>query len=232
MTLTPEAGPADPAGPVAAERPLRRDAERNRRRILAAARELFAERGLETTLDDIARHAELGIGTVYRRFPSREHLVEALFEEKIDHMVTRAEGAAAQADSWTALVDFLIFTIEALATDRGLYEIMVSSTYGRDRIAASRERLGPVVGQLVARAQADGHLRADIEMTDIALIQMMIGAVAEYSRQTDPRLWRRYLTILLDGLRPRRDGPTPLPRPALAHTDLDEAMRTWRPARR
>lgn len=231
MTLTPEAPGADSTS-AAAERPLRRDAERNRRRILAAAKELFAERGLETTLDDIARHAELGIGTVYRRFPSREHLVEALFEEKIDQMVTCAEDVASRSDSWEALVDFLIFTIEALATDRGLYEIMVGSTYGRDRIATSRERLVPVVGQLVARAQADGHLRADIEITDIALIQMMIGAVAEYSRHTDPRLWRRYLTILLDGLRPRRDQPTPLPQPALDHTDLDEAMRTWRPNRR
>jgi AcrR family transcriptional regulator len=230
--VTPTPTPAGTTSISAPDRPLRRDAERNRQRILVAARELFAHRGLEVTLDDIAHHADLGVGTVYRRFPSREHLVEALFEEEIDQMATCVDDAAGQADSWQALVDFLAFTTEAAATDRGLREIMVSSTYGRDRIARARERLVPVVSRLIARAQADGHLRADIEPTDMALVQVMIGAVAEYSQQVRPDLWRRYLTILLDGLRPHRDRATPLPQPALDEPALDEAMRSWRPCRR
>nr|WP_242606659.1 TetR/AcrR family transcriptional regulator [Protofrankia symbiont of Coriaria ruscifolia] len=215
-----------------ADRPLRRDAERNRQRILAAARELFAQRGLEITLDDIAHHAGLGVGTVYRRFSSREHLVEALFEEKIDHVVKTADDAVRQADSWQGLIGFLTSMAEQLAGDRGLHEIVVSSAYGRDRIARARERMIPVVGQLVARAQADGYLRADVEPTDIALIQVMIGTVAEYSQHVQPLLWRRYLTIMLDGLRPHRERPTPLPEPALGEAGLDEAMRLWRPVRR
>ncbi|MGF7235448.1 MAG: TetR/AcrR family transcriptional regulator [Frankia sp.] len=216
------------ASSPAAERPLRRDAARNRQRILAAARELFAQRGLEVTLDDIAHHADLGVGTVYRRFSNREHLVEALFEERIDQLVAYAEQAARHTDAWQGLVEFLTVSSEALTSDRGLHEVMVSSTYGRGRVARARERIIPLIASLVARARADGQLRADVAPSDIALIQVMIGAVAEYSQTTQPHLWRRYLTVLLDGLRPHRDTATPLPEPALDEPGLDEAMRSWR----
>lgn len=230
VSASPAASSASPSAGVA-ERPLRRDAERNRQRILAAARDLFAERGLDVTLDDIAHHADLGVGTVYRRFASREHLVEALFEDRIDQIATYAEDAAAQADAWEGLVAFLTVSSQALACDRGLREVLVSSTYGRDRVARARERIIPVVAGLIARARADGHLRADIEPSDLPLIQVMIGAVAEYSQIVQPELWRRYLTLLLDGLQPRRDSPTPLPQPALDDLAVDEAMRTWRTQR-
>jgi AcrR family transcriptional regulator len=234
MTAPSGSAAASAAGTssAVAHRPLRRDAERNRQRILTAARELFAERGLEVTLDDIARHAELGVGTVYRRFPGREHLVEALFEQEIDKIATYAEEAAGQADAWQGLVDFLTYTAEALSIDRGLQEIMVSTAYGRDRVARARERLIPIIARLVARARDDGQLRDDIVPADVAVIQLMLGAAAEYSQHVQPQLWRRYFAILLDGLRPHRDLPTPLPEPALDETALDEAMRTWRSARR
>ncbi len=218
-----------PAGErPAAERPLRRDAERNRQRILTVARELFAERGLEVTLDDIADHADLGVGTVYRRFANREQLVGALFEERIDQIVTYAEQAARQADPWLGLVGFLTVTSEAFAGDRGLHEIMVGSNYGRDRAAQARERIGPLVVDLLARARATGQLRADVEPNDIAMIQVMIGAVVEYSQGIRPDLWRRYITVILDGLRAFRDDATPLPEPALDESGIDEAMRRWR----
>src|ERR1700721_3342156 len=90
-----------------APRPLRRDAERNRQRILRAAAEVFTTRGLQATLDDVARHAGVGVGTVYRRFPDKESLVEALFEERLAAMVALAEKALAEPDSWTGLVSFL-----------------------------------------------------------------------------------------------------------------------------
>jgi AcrR family transcriptional regulator len=232
--MTPPTTPAGASAVASPEtgRPLRRDAERNRQRILAAARELFAERGLDATLDDIARHAGLGVGTVYRRFPSREHLVEVLFEEKIDELAAHADDAMRQPDSWQALVDFLTRTAEATSANRGLQEVLVSSTYGHDRTAGARERLTPTVSRLLARAQADGHLRPDFEPGDLVIVHVMMGAVAEYSQHVQPRLWRRYLALLLDGLRTERDEPAPLPEPALDDPAIDEAMRCWRPTRR
>ena len=85
-------------------RPLRRDAERNRQRILEAAAEVFTERGFAATLDDVARHAGVGVGTVYRRFPDKAALADALFDERIDALVTLAEQARDEPDAWAALV--------------------------------------------------------------------------------------------------------------------------------
>jgi AcrR family transcriptional regulator len=212
-------------------RPLRRDAERNRQRILSAARELFAERGVAVTLDDVAHRAELGVGTVYRRFASREQLVEAIFEEGIGELVGIAERALAATDSWQGLVDFLTEAASRQACDRGLRDVLFSSAYGQDRLAHARERLTPAVVRLVARAQADGQLRPDLEPNDIALLQLMIAAVADYTQQVEPGLWCRYLGLLLDGLRASRHSPTGLPAPAPAAGVLDEAMRKYRPVR-
>src|SRR5580692_7177997 len=96
MTVREDETPADGAG----ERPLRRDAERNRQRILAAAAAVFTERGLDATLDEVARAAGVGVGTVYRRFPDKETLVSELFRDRIDALVTVAEEACAAADPW------------------------------------------------------------------------------------------------------------------------------------
>src|ERR1700727_1301184 len=108
------AQPQEPPAP----RPLRRDAELNRQRILRAAAEVFTSRGLQASLDDVARHAGVGVGTVYRRFPDKESLVEALFEERIEAIVAIAEKALAEPDSWTGLVSFLESACSELATDR------------------------------------------------------------------------------------------------------------------
>ena len=117
-----------------APRPLRRDAERNRQLILRAAAEVFTSRGLQASLDDVAQHAGVGVGTVYRRFPDKEALVEALFEERIQAVVALAEKALAEPDSWAGLVSFLESACTELATDHGLREILMFATYGRDRV--------------------------------------------------------------------------------------------------
>lgn len=219
--------PGDNSG----ERRLRRDAERNRQRLLVAAREVFAVRGLAVTLDDIAHHAGLGVGTVYRRFATKEALVEALFEDRLDEIVALAERAAGHTDSWRGLVAFLTGTAELHAADRGMREIMLATGYGRDRVARVRARLFEPIRRLITRAQSDGHLRADLRPQDVPILQLMIGTVADYGAEVDPQLWRRYLTVLLDGLRVG-GGPTELPRPALDAGDLDDAMRCWAPWRR
>src|SRR6187551_3752942 len=103
-------------------RPLRADAERNRRRILVAAAEVFAKRGLDAGLDEIARHAGVGTGTVYRRFPDKALLIDALFESRIDSLLEVARTALARPDAWDGLVHFLEKSIEMQQADRGLKE--------------------------------------------------------------------------------------------------------------
>src|SRR5215510_15636179 len=215
----PTARPGDPP------RPLRRDAERNRQRILRAASEVFTTRGVEATLDDVAHHAGVGVGTVYRRFPDKEALIEALFEERLGTMVGLAEQGLANPDPWAGLVFFLERAGGLLAGDRGLRQIVMFAGHGRDRVGEARARLLPVVTQLVTRAQADGSLRADLRPTDVPLIEFMLAMLAEYAQPVRPGVWRRYLVIILDGLRPSRATVTELPEPPLSPAEIGTAMR-------
>lgn len=215
--------------PVATERPLRRDAELNRRKIIESARIVFSERGFGASLDDIAHHAGLGVGTVYRRFPSKEHLVEAMFVERMDEVRAMAEQALSAPDPWEGLVDFLMRTAELHSVDRGLREVMLSNNFGQERVAAAKDRVIPVAIELVRRAKESGQLRADFEATDLAIFQMMIGAVAEYTQDVRPELWRRYLGLLLDGMRADAGPKRPLFPEALDVKSLDVAMCKWKP---
>jgi AcrR family transcriptional regulator len=212
------------------ERPLRRDAERNRRRILEAAARAFAERGLAVTMDEIAARADVGVGTVYRRFPDKELLIEALLEDALADLVARGEQALEADDPWEGLIEFLDYGLELQAADRGLKELLLSTAHGRTRIARVRERMAPLADALVERAQATGGMRADVRGSDLALVQMMIGAAVDFTQTVAPDAWRRMLAIVIDGLRAREDL-TPLDRPALTPEQVDDAMRAWKPAR-
>jgi AcrR family transcriptional regulator len=212
-------------------RPLRRDAELNRRKIIESAGIVFGERGLEATLDDIADHAGLGVGTVYRRFPSKEHLVEAMFVERMDDVRALVEKSLAAPDPWQGFVDFCTSIAEMHTSDRGLREIMLSNNFGRARVAESKERLVPLCDELVARAKASGQLRRDFSPTDLLPIQLMVGSVAEYSHDVRPDLWRRYLTLLLDSLRAEPGPPSDLQVPPLDPDSLDDVMCNWHPGR-
>jgi AcrR family transcriptional regulator len=214
---------------TSAARPLRRDAERNRHRILEAAADAFAERGLTITMDDIAEHAGVGVGTVYRRFPQKELLIEALFEERVGELVALAERALEEDDPWEALVGFLERAQALQATNRGLKELVLSTTHGRERVACVRERLAPLADALVERAQASGQLRADVDGTDLPVIQVMLGAVVDVTRDVAPETWRRMLAIVVDGLR-AQEPHTPLPAPALDDEQIVHAMRSWKPS--
>jgi AcrR family transcriptional regulator len=212
------------------ERPLRRDAERNRRRILEVAREAFAEDGLAVTLDAIARRAGLGVGTIYRRFPDKEQLIDALFEERMGEMVVMAEEALRSEDAWDGLVVFLEAATAAHADDRGLKEVALSGAHGLERVARARELMFPLVTRIVARAQEQGTLRPDVEPTDLPLLQLMLGSLSECTRDVEPEVWRRFLGILTDGLRTQRDGPTPLDCAGLKPEQVQRTMRCWRPS--
>ena len=223
------ADPGDLAEVTVAPRPLRRDAERNRVRILKAAAEVFNERGLEVSLDEVARHAGVGVGTVYRRFPSKEELVEALFMERIDSIAALAEAAGEAADPWSGLVSFMEQMAEMLAGDLGLRQMLMFATYGRDTVSYARSRNAPLIGRLVERAQAAGQLRGDLKQTDIPFIVFVLTEATMLAREVSPEIWRRYLSLVLDGMRPQRDGVTPLPVPALLPEEMEKTMRQSAP---
>jgi AcrR family transcriptional regulator len=182
-----------------AARPLRRDAERNRRRILEAAAQAFAERGLGITMDDIAEYADVGVGTVYRRFPNKQALIDALFEERMAELVAMAESAGQEDDPWEALTGFVERVQTLQVENRALKELMLDTPQGCERVAGVRELLAPLIERLVARAQASGQLRPDVAWSDLVLMQKMLGAAAD----VEPEAWRRMLAIVVDGLRAR-----------------------------
>lgn len=210
-------------------RPLRKDAARNRQRIVESARELFATRGLEPNLNDVAHHAGVGVGTVYRRFSSKDELLEAIFEDGLNQLIGFAETALRQPHSWDGLAWYVEQMCEILATDRGLREIAFSKCYGGERVIAAQDRLIPVIKELVERARADGHLRPEMSSTDMPILGLLAGTVSEFAGHVDEQLWRRYVAILLDGMRYRSDHVT-LPVAALDDDGVECAMQTREPA--
>jgi AcrR family transcriptional regulator len=213
-------------------RPLRRDAERNRQRILKAAAEVFTERGLDVSLDEVARHAGVGVGTVYRRFGTKEELIEALFVERVESIAALAEQAFAMPDPWTGLVCFMEQMAEVLADDLGLRQMLMFASYGQNLVSYARQRNAPLVTRLIERAQAAGQVRGDLRQTDLLLIIFMLSDAARLARPVSPDLWRRYLTLITDGMRPQRDGVTPLPVPPLLPEEMEKTMREQAPRRR
>ncbi|WP_022929053.1 TetR/AcrR family transcriptional regulator [Patulibacter americanus] len=214
-------------------RPLRKDAERNRRRILDAAGTLFAEQGLGVSLDEIAHHADVGVGTVYRRFPDKQTLIDALFEDQLDTIAGVAEEALAIDDAWEGLEHFFRVALEKQAHNRGLKELLLGAGISESGGCGprGRDRIEPLVVRLVERAHDAGALRPDASPYDVPLVQLMVSAVADYTRDVDPEVWRRLLTVVLDGLRAEGHAHSPMPVPPLDRDGVLRAMSGWRPPR-
>jgi AcrR family transcriptional regulator len=208
--------------------PLRADAERNRQRLLAAAKELLATRGLDVTLDDVARHAGVGTGTAYRRFPNKDALIDALMVDRIGEIAEIAKKCLEDPDPWVGLTSYFDRALALQAADRGLKEVLFSSGRGRERSNHARRAIAPVVTKLVARAKDAGMVRSDIDTSDVPLINFMLNTIVDFSRDIEPELYRRYLAIVLDGLRPR-DDLEPLPVEPLRVTEFQDAMARWKP---
>jgi AcrR family transcriptional regulator len=214
------------------KRPLRADAERNRRLILEAAFEVFAERGLGATMDDVAERAGVGVGTVYRRFPNKEQLLDAVFGAKVNELVEIGERSLAIEDPWEGLVDYIQKVTEFHARNRALRELLFGAAEGRRWVEQGRERLKPMTTKFIERAQESGDLRPDLAAPDVPLMAMTLAAVMDYTAGVQPETWRRVLEIMLDGLRVKREAPTPLTVPALDDAELEQAMSSWRLPRR
>jgi AcrR family transcriptional regulator len=179
------------------QRPKRADARRNYEKVLAAAREAFAEGGESTALEEIARRAGVGIGTLYRHFPNRQALLEALYVDEVDD-VCRSAAELADADPWEALTGWFERFIAYLATKRALAgELLNYLDQDADLFKASRTSLYAAAEPLLTRAQQTGVVRSDVEITDV--IQMGIG-IAKIPA-SDPAQIEHILRIALDGLR-------------------------------
>ncbi|HWO81281.1 TetR/AcrR family transcriptional regulator [Gaiella sp.] len=200
---------------------LRRDARENRNRILAAARAAFAAEGVDVPVEAIADRAGVGMGTLYRRFPTKHDLVQAVIEESLDAFVVAAEEGLAEDDPWTGFTGFVERVLELHVENRALREVLAGTEHGHARDAV-RRRVRPLVRRLIERAHADGSLRPDFAPEDMPLVFMTAGRVLEAGRGVAPDLWRRYLGLLLDGL--RAGGATPLPRGPLTQAQMNRLL--------
>jgi AcrR family transcriptional regulator len=201
-------------------RPLRKDAARNRELLITAARELFAQRGLDVSLEDIAQHAGLGVGTAYRHFASKNEIASALLGQTLDAVVASGEQALTVEDPWRALVGFFEAAVAVQVGDRGLREVFLG-VQDTGQIEYVHGRMTVIVTELVRRAQRAGVLRKDAAATDIGMIITMMSAVTEITADFAPDTWRRYLALCLAGLKP---GAARLPLPALTEEQFRDAI--------
>jgi AcrR family transcriptional regulator len=192
-------------GASAAPRRLRADAARNRQRLIEAARQVFAERGMDATLDDIAHQAGVNVATAYRHFANKHELARSVLQATMDQVAAITEDAAKADDPWNALTNCLEQTIDLIASNRGALELF-TRTYGAEwREEQLHAPLTNHMQRLVRRAQQAGVLRPDVYPTDFALLVSMLGFVADGAT---PELGRRYLSLIFAGLR-ASDPPLP-----------------------
>lgn len=192
-------------------RALRADAERNRRRVLDAARVVFAEHGLSVGVDAVARAAGVGVGTLYRRFPTKQELLAAVMEDGVCALADEVERIEVAEDPWEAFAGSLRAFAETIARDRGFYEVIHGTAEFIPMARADKGRLMETVERILTRAQQAGVVREDIVADDLAALSQVAARLPRWRLDTQPELWTRYLALTLDGLRP--DGAHELPHP-------------------
>ena len=213
-----------------AEPALRADAQRNRRRILDAAAEAFSEGGLDVGVAEIARRAGVGAGTLFRRFPTKEDLIFAIIEERTLELIAAGREALAQEDAALALREFMFAGVEMHVRDQGFFDAVVSRVNKEERLRELRDEMVEIAGELLERGQADGAVRDDLEPPDLPLLMCAAASAAAPVHGALPDLWRRYVGLILDGLRPRRLYAARAVAPTLA--DFDAALSEQTRARR
>jgi AcrR family transcriptional regulator len=204
------------------QRPLRSDAERNRRLVLEAAARAFADEGLGVGVAEIARRAGVGNATVFRRFPTKDALVQAIVEDKIAETVAAAERAAQLADPWAALVHYVETSAELYARDRGFFQATEQYLLEHPDLLRRHREIIDAVDPLVANAQAAGVLRDDITTLEVMGLTKAAVACTPPSSKLRADGWRRFLAIVLDGL--RADAATPLPVPPVTYEEIERAL--------
>jgi len=188
------------AAKTPAPRAQRADARRNRERVLEAGRERFAERGLETQMEEVARAAGVGVGTVYRHFPTKEDLLQALADDRFESLAAAAREALEDDDPWQGFVGYMTYAARVMAEDRGLSEAM-DQLPGLCQASAARVGMLELTGEVLARAQESGELRADLVPEDVPALVCGLGRAVRSEVERPTMSWQRFLEIILAGLR-------------------------------
>lgn len=207
MTIDPHHQAREDAGGP----PRRRDAIRNRERLLAAAAEVFAESGASASLKDVAERAGLGIGTVYRHMPEKDAVIVALLRPQLEQLVTMADDALTRPATFAVFAELMRRIIGTMGGSRALSEVLLQQ-YDlppdlRDPVHGVLSRCGDVL----ERTQRTGELRADLDVTDLVVCMTAAHATETAFEEYGPTARARLLEVLLDGMRVRRDAPSPLP---------------------
>src|SRR3954466_1856100 len=191
----------DPMSPQA-EPALRADAERNRRRILEAAAAAFSEGGLDVGVAEIARRAGVGAGTLFRRFPTKEDLVFAIIEERMLELIAAGRDALEEDDPEQALRSFMLAGAEMHVQDKGFFDAVQSRINKGERLGDLRDEIVGLASELLTRAQGAGAVRDDVEPQELPLLMCAAASAAAPVHGAVPGLWRRYVALILDGLKP------------------------------
>ncbi|MBV9915082.1 MAG: TetR/AcrR family transcriptional regulator [Solirubrobacterales bacterium] len=198
----------------------RRDVIGNRAKLLAAADDYLAERGLPIAFNELAAFAGAGVGTVYRHFESPEALLDELIDRRVDAVVRVLQQAATIEDPIAGLREAVLGVCELQAVDRSLAQALAGP-----RFTDVRERLMPLTRLIVERAQASGRMRPEFAGTDFGILLWLGDALYRHAGHVDPRLWRRYVEALLDGLLSTGEPRRPLTVPALDFERMDVVIR-------
>ncbi len=195
----------DIAGPG---RVQRADARRNREAVIAAAKKLFGEQGLEAQMPDVARVAGVGVGTVYRHFSTKDELIAAIAAEHFGRLAEKVRECLEAEDPWAGFCEVIRFCARIQADDRGLCEVMGSRPEVMDAEARAAG-LAELCDQLVKRAQRSGGLRPDLVWEDVPMVACGLGSIAQASVGPAAGRWPRLVEIVLDGLRAPGSGKLP-----------------------
>jgi AcrR family transcriptional regulator len=188
---------------------MRADARRNRELVLAAAEAVFAEMGLKAQVEEVARRAGVGVGTVCRHFPTKQALIEAVLEAMYESLLTDAEHALQQQDAGLAFESFFFALADFQTRHRALAESMATAIDLPASAQPTRDALRAAIGELVTRAQSAGAIRSDIGAADVSLLFSGVAHTTAIAGELQPVLRQRYLTIILDGLRPTAASELP-----------------------
>lgn len=193
------------------EHALRADAERNRTRVLAAAREVFAEQGVQVPMAEVARRAGVGVATLFRRFPTRDDLITATFADKMTGYAGAIDDALADPDPWHGFCTYVERVCGMQAEDRGFTDVLTMTFPTAKAFEAERDRAAAGFAELIARAKATGRLRADFVHQDLVVVLMANAGVVAATADAAPEAWRRLVGYLLQAFESGAAGPLPEP---------------------
>jgi AcrR family transcriptional regulator len=191
--------------------------------VLDAARSLFAEQGFDAQMEDVARRAGVGVGTIYRHYPTKEALIQELLAERMRRLTVEARSARAEEPTpWDAFARFLAAVADTQADDRSLVQFIAGQIRAGDDLRRAQAELYTEMTSLIEAAQAEGSLRREIAPGDIPLLLSGVGRSIWITGEHAPVLTRRYLAVILDGL--RAPGATSLPGHPLTLDDMSRIL--------